>query len=322
MTSNDANLPKLSFLGPLGSHSYQCARNAFGDSVEYIERQTITDVFNAVSEEIPFALIPQENSFFGTVTETYDLLRLPEVGQQKFVRGETTHAVRHSLLVRRGVKLENVQRVMSHEQALGQCARFLSANLPGAARVKMPSTSAAAQALLSDDPEDRALESAAISSSLCASVFEGLEILHEGIQDSDTNTTRFYLLANSLNIKLPSGFRVPPPRHALVRVSLNSSEDIEEEENAPSRNRLLHLVTSTLLTTFSIPASRIDRRPSLTDTPFDDVYMIELEDPTSIPAEEYIDRGNIAHSALHGRIRAGLERVEAAGGEATVLGVW
>lgn len=75
-----------------------------------------TDVFNAVSEEIPFALIPQENSFFGTVTETYDLLRLPEVGQQKFVRGETTHAVRHSLLVRRGVKLENVQRVMSHEQ--------------------------------------------------------------------------------------------------------------------------------------------------------------------------------------------------------------
>ena len=74
------------------------------------------EVFKAVSPDIPFGLLPQENSVFGTVTETYDLLRLPEVGTEKFVRGELILSVRHSLLVRRGVKLEDIERVLSHEQ--------------------------------------------------------------------------------------------------------------------------------------------------------------------------------------------------------------
>ena len=73
-------------------------------------------MFRAVSPEIPFGLLPQENSVFGTVTETYDLLRLPEVGTEKFIRGEIILSVRHSLLVRRGVKHEDIERVLSHEQ--------------------------------------------------------------------------------------------------------------------------------------------------------------------------------------------------------------
>ena len=74
-------------------------------------------MFKAVSPEVPFGLLPQENSVFGTVTETYDLLRLPEVGTEKFVRGELIIPIRHSLVVRRGVKLGDVERVLSHEQA-------------------------------------------------------------------------------------------------------------------------------------------------------------------------------------------------------------
>lgn len=72
---------------------------------------------NALSQEIPFAVVPQENSIFGNVTETYDLLRLPEMGKVKFVQGEVTLGVRHCLVVRNGVKLEQIQRILSHEQA-------------------------------------------------------------------------------------------------------------------------------------------------------------------------------------------------------------
>lgn len=70
-----------------------------------------------MSSDIPFGLLPQENSIYGTVTETYDLLRSPEVGMNKFVKGEATLPVRHHLLVRRGVKLGDVHKILSHEQA-------------------------------------------------------------------------------------------------------------------------------------------------------------------------------------------------------------
>lgn len=76
----------------------------------------ISDVFDAVSSEIPLGLIPQENSIHGSVIETYNVLRLPEAGETKFVRGEITLAVSHCLIVRQGVQLENIRRVLSHEQ--------------------------------------------------------------------------------------------------------------------------------------------------------------------------------------------------------------
>ena len=79
------------------------------------------DVFRAVSAEIPFAVIPQENSTYGVVVDTYDALRDPEAGQSIFVRGELALAVKHCLVVRSGVKLENIQRVMSHEQVRPCC---------------------------------------------------------------------------------------------------------------------------------------------------------------------------------------------------------
>jgi prephenate dehydratase len=69
-----------------------------------------------VSSEVPFAIIPRENSIFGAVAETFDLLRLPSVGESVFVRGQVQLAVDHCLLVRSGTKIEDITRVVSHEQ--------------------------------------------------------------------------------------------------------------------------------------------------------------------------------------------------------------
>ncbi|KAI0778574.1 PDT-domain-containing protein [Trametes elegans] len=311
-------LPRLAYLGPPGSHSHQCALNGFESSVQYAEQSSISDVFRAVSPDIPLAVIPQENSVYGAVIDTYDALRSPEAGKSVFVRGELTLAVKHCLVVRSGVPLENVRRVISHEQALGQCSHFLSEHLPGVPRLKVPSTSAAAQSILycgagTDEPE-----SAAICSAQCAQMFDGLDVLAHEIQDEASNSTRFYILANSLDEPLPGRAREPRRQRALIRIS--NPPLPHKDGSPPPPNRLLHMVISTLLTTFGCAALRVNRRPSLTQVPFDDVYFVEVGDVTlpvlSAPAsksseEEWLDR-------LH----AGISRIQAAGGEATVLGLW
>jgi prephenate dehydratase len=158
------------------------------------------DAFKDLSPSSPLAVIPQENSIFGTVVETYDLLRSPDMGVDKFVRGEIALEVQHCLIARRGVELSNITKVLSHEQvtlflfsphvvcnfailqALGQCSQYLGKNLPHAALVKTTSTAEAAKCLLS--PEYNSVECAAICSTVCVAVFDGLQILAEGIQNS------------------------------------------------------------------------------------------------------------------------------------------
>lgn len=154
------HLPNLVLLGPLGTYSHQVRRvlhvgskgacrfrnkvadNAFGNNVNYVERQTITGasqlttqqqdlllrqllagVFDAVSDEHPFAVIPQENTIYGSVIETYDCFRSPRAGTDVYVRGEVTLAVQHCLLGRKGVKPQNIRRIISHDQVSYRSAK-------------------------------------------------------------------------------------------------------------------------------------------------------------------------------------------------------
>ncbi len=63
-----------------------------------------------------FALIPLENSTFGSVAETYDVLRNPAIGKTVFIRGETILPVRHCLLGLDGTSVEDIAHVSSHQQ--------------------------------------------------------------------------------------------------------------------------------------------------------------------------------------------------------------
>jgi prephenate dehydratase len=69
-----------------------------------------------VSSDVPLGFVPQENTIFGAVTETYDALRSPSLGKDLFVRGELTLAVQHCLIARKGVKSEDINHIASHEQ--------------------------------------------------------------------------------------------------------------------------------------------------------------------------------------------------------------
>ncbi|GJE87609.1 PDT-domain-containing protein [Phanerochaete sordida] len=328
--SEEHTLPKVVCLGPLGTYSHQAGYEQFGDNVEYIERSSIRAVLDAVSSEIPFGLLPQENTIFGAVIEGYDALRSPAVGSSVFVRGEVVLPVQHCLIARKGVQFEQIERIISHEQALGQCTGFIAKHFPNVTLEKKPSTAAAARTLLEDD--EMSLRSAAICSSLCAKIFDGLEVLQRSVQDTNINYTRFYVLAYTIDARPPVVRRVPQLRRALVRITLppaqhteqpavSDGEDDEPTTPKPAHSRSLHLIMGTLLTTFGVPVIRIDRRPSASGCPFEDTYFIELED-FGTPVEPPVTGNSPADEAWLKKVRNGVAKVNAVGGLADVIGVW
>ena len=63
-----------------------------------------------------FGVLPIENNIHGSVRTVYSLL---QNGDVTIVRGERIH-IHHDLLVKPGVRLEDITEIYSHEQAIGQ----------------------------------------------------------------------------------------------------------------------------------------------------------------------------------------------------------
>ncbi|KAL8855215.1 MAG: hypothetical protein Q9221_000121 [Calogaya cf. arnoldii] len=198
---------RVAYLGPAASYSHQAALTCFENEEYILEPQSqIKDAFAAVqaTDRADFAVVPFENSTYGTVGFTLDLLvdreaKYPDL----LVCGELYLPVRHCLVgdpsKRRSADLshehawdDDVSTVYSHPAAFGQCEKFLSLDLKGVEKQEVSSTSRAAEMVAQEGPSSR---SVAISSSLAANI-HGLELLAESIQDQKDNSTRFFLLKN------------------------------------------------------------------------------------------------------------------------------
>jgi prephenate dehydratase len=171
---------RVGFQGEPGAYSEEAAL-AVLPSAKTFGFPTFTRAFDALdSREVDAAVLPVENSLGGVVQEVNDLL-----WERSGVRvsGEVIHPVRHCLLGRG----EPVVRALSHPQALLQCRKFLEARNIQA--VSFHDTAGAARAVA----EGMVMGSAAIASAAAARRY-GLKVLAEGIQDDDSNQTRFVIV--------------------------------------------------------------------------------------------------------------------------------
>ena len=139
-------------------------------------------VFSAVESGLcKFGVVPIENSSNGSVRAIYDLIQ-----RKKFsIVRSTRLCIRHELLALPGVKMDDITEIYSHEQAIGQCSKFL--NGMGGVRVIPCDNTAMAAKMVADSGSRHA---AAISSHPCAALY-GLQCVNDAIQDSDNNYTRF-----------------------------------------------------------------------------------------------------------------------------------
>ena len=131
-----------------------------------------------------FGVLPIENSSNGSVRAVYELLQAHKLS----VVRSTRLCIRHELLALPGVKLEDITEIYSHEQAIGQCSKFLN-GLNGVRGVPCANPAMAAKMVA----ESGSRHAAAISSHPCAALY-GLECVSDDIQNSDNNYTRFFCI--------------------------------------------------------------------------------------------------------------------------------
>jgi prephenate dehydratase len=180
---------KIAFLGPEGTFSEEALFTAIDrGEVEAVPLPTIYDCVTAVQDaQVERAFVPIENSLEGSVSATLDTLVF-ETDQVEIV-GEVIHPVRHSLIARDDLALEQIERVVSHPQANAQCARFLRERLGRAEVVAAPSTADAVRIVAESDRPW-----AALGTRLSAELND-CRVLLEGVEDHPENETRFVWLA-------------------------------------------------------------------------------------------------------------------------------
>jgi prephenate dehydratase len=178
----------VSYLGPEGTYTEEAAKHVFDDTSTLVTYDTVPNAVAAlVAGESTFAVIPQENTIGGPVTDYIDcVLDNAEVT----IKGEIELPISQNLLGLPGAKLSDIKHVYSHKQGIAQGKAWLAENLPEAEVEEVSSTAEGARMV----SEGANPTTAAICSAGCAEVY-GLEILAPNIHQNDDNVTRFYVLS-------------------------------------------------------------------------------------------------------------------------------
>lgn len=177
---------RVVYQGAEGSYSQAAMRKFFGENVNAFHVESFRDAMSAIDEgSADFAVLPIENSTAGIVNEIYDLL----VEFENYIVGEQVIPIEHCLLALPGTKMEEIKRVYSHPQSLMQSTRYLSEH--DWQQISMQNNAFAALKVAKDKDQTQA----AIASEYAGQTY-GLEILEKGINDSDSNSTRFIIVTN------------------------------------------------------------------------------------------------------------------------------
>jgi prephenate dehydratase len=264
----------VAYAGEPGAFAEDAVLAARGD-VARRPLPSFREVFEAVEAGQAVAgVVPIENLVNGTVRENYDLLLEHDLE----IVAEVVVPVRLCLAALPGQRLDDIERVYSHIQALGQAEAFLRRR-----RWTTLTTynTAGAGKLIADQGERGA---AAVLSPRAAGLF-GLEILADGIQSVPDNRTRFFVIARPTRGPVGES-RAQPPARGPVRESRAQHPDGARRttlafavRNEPGT--LLRALQS--FATRSVNLSKLESRPSRT-TAWEYVFFVDLDADAADPA--------------------------------------
>ncbi|MBN1439889.1 MAG: prephenate dehydratase [Anaerolineales bacterium] len=228
----------IAFQGEHGAFSEEAILLGLGAETSRIPCRTFQEICLAVtSSRAEAGLLPVENSTTGSIHTSYDLL----LENDLHIIGEYILPVRECAMLAPGVEVETVRQVISHPQALEQCARWIASQHWEA--VPVYDTAGAARILAQEKRPDRA----AIASETAARLY-GLNVIARSIQDIQVNYTRFLLLAKENRpVAKPAKTSLifatrhkPGALHACLNVLARRGINLCKIESRPDRKKPWH----------------------------------------------------------------------------------
>lgn len=184
---------RIAYSGVEGAFAHIASSKLYPDAMK-IGYPDFASAYRAVDNgECDIAVLPVENSYNGEVGQVTDLM----FSGSLYVNGMYELAVSQDLLGIPGAKIDDVKEVLSHPQALGQCADYIKRH--GFLQSEYPNTALAAKRV--KELSDKSV--AAIASGEAAELF-GLTVLDHGINASRNNTTRFAIFSRVANRRAKS----------------------------------------------------------------------------------------------------------------------
>ncbi len=177
----------VAYSGVEGAFAHIAAGRIFPDG-KRISYPDFKAAYEAVEKgECDCAVLPIENSRAGEVGQVIDLI----FSGSLYVNGLYSLDIRHNLIGVGDATEKDIVKVISHQQALDQCASYIRNQ--GYKAEGCENTARAAK--LVADMKDKSL--AAIASRETAGLY-GLKVIRENINEASDNTTRFVVLSRTL----------------------------------------------------------------------------------------------------------------------------
>ncbi len=185
------DVPLAAFQGEHGSYG-EVAMLAYNRDMIGIPCREFSEVFEGVhSGAVDYGIVPIENSLEGSENEVLELL----IHSELKIVGAISLPIRHCLLTLKDTDYRDIKDVYSNPGVLSQCRGFIERH-----RFEprpFYDSAGAALMLLRDKPRAAAV----IGSALCSTLYD-LEMLKDGIEDSN-NVTRYLVLGRDCTLENP-----------------------------------------------------------------------------------------------------------------------
>lgn len=186
---------KVGYQGVAGSYSEAALKEYCHhlEEVEAVGYPNFSDLIEDVAHKrLDMIVLPVENSTTGFIARSADLLR----HQPVVAIADNYQSIQHTLWSLADSSVEQLTKVYSHPEALGQCDAFFDSHPYLTAAAYEDTAKAAAYVAEMQDPKLGALASP------YAGKLHGLQALQTSVQTEKSNTTRFYIMRHQDDARL------------------------------------------------------------------------------------------------------------------------